>query len=91
MYRHGVFFSNKNLAVGEGGMGVTRDPALYQKIKSTSPQKPVHQRPRTHPSALPHHHRCRSRPRMRLAKEEFAIDYFVSRKDVDDLKQERIS
>ena len=28
------FFSNKNLAVGEGGMVVTRDPALYQTCKN---------------------------------------------------------
>jgi len=28
------FFSNKNLAVGEGGMVATRDPALYQKCKN---------------------------------------------------------
>jgi len=28
------FFSNKNLAVGEGGMVVTRDPELYQKCKN---------------------------------------------------------
>ncbi len=28
------FFSNKNLAVGEGGMVVARDPALYQKCKN---------------------------------------------------------
>jgi len=28
------FFSNKNLAVGEGGMVVTRDQALYQKCKN---------------------------------------------------------
>ena len=28
------FFSNKNLAVGEGGMVVTRDPALHQTCKN---------------------------------------------------------
>jgi dTDP-4-amino-4,6-dideoxygalactose transaminase len=28
------FFSNKNLAVGEGGMVVVRDPELYQKCKN---------------------------------------------------------
>lgn len=28
------FFSNKNLAVGEGGMVATRDPELYQKCKN---------------------------------------------------------
>ena len=28
------FFSNKNLAVGEGGMVVTRDPELYQKCRN---------------------------------------------------------
>ena len=28
------FFSNKNLAVGEGGMVVARDPGLYQKCKN---------------------------------------------------------
>jgi dTDP-4-amino-4,6-dideoxygalactose transaminase len=28
------FFSNKNLAVGEGGMVVMRDPQLYQKCKN---------------------------------------------------------
>jgi dTDP-4-amino-4,6-dideoxygalactose transaminase len=28
------FFSNKNLAVGEGGMVVARDPGLYQKRKN---------------------------------------------------------
>jgi dTDP-4-amino-4,6-dideoxygalactose transaminase len=28
------FFSNKNLAVGEGGMVATRDPALFQKCKN---------------------------------------------------------
>lgn len=28
------FFSNKNLAVGEGGMVTTRDPELYQKCKN---------------------------------------------------------
>jgi dTDP-4-amino-4,6-dideoxygalactose transaminase len=28
------FFSNKNLAVGEGGMVAVRDPALYQKCKN---------------------------------------------------------
>jgi len=28
------FFSNKNLAVGEGGMVVTRDPVLYQTCKN---------------------------------------------------------
>ncbi len=28
------FFSNKNLAVGEGGMVVTRDPSLYQSCKN---------------------------------------------------------
>jgi dTDP-4-amino-4,6-dideoxygalactose transaminase len=28
------FFTNKNLSVGEGGMVVTRDPALFQKCKN---------------------------------------------------------
>lgn len=28
------FFSNKNLAVGEGGMVATRDPAFYQKCRN---------------------------------------------------------
>jgi Predicted pyridoxal phosphate-dependent enzyme apparently involved in regulation of cell wall biogenesis len=28
------FFSNKNLAVGEGGMVITRDPGLYQRCKN---------------------------------------------------------
>ena len=28
------FFSNKNISVGEGGMVVTKDPALYQKCKN---------------------------------------------------------